>query len=218
MLYLHSTMFLLILDLSDIDLLDNIIYIPLCFYLYDSRAALMLFSLSFTFHYVSTYTCSPFRVIVLCFLIYIPLCFYLYTKSRRASLRNYTFTFHYVSTYTELNRFRTILNLIYIPLCFYLYRRKGCQPGAIPGFTFHYVSTYTIDFHICSNVFIIIYIPLCFYLYVFVPVLVNVNIAIYIPLCFYLYAKEIAEYIIESNLHSTMFLLIRLVVMVYIPL
>ena len=79
--------------------INTLIYIPLCFYLYDLQAIDMALDSIFTFHYVSTYTLS--RISSAFFnLIYIPLCFYLY--DRVAAVQNMS-------------------DLIYIPLCFYLY-------------------------------------------------------------------------------------------------
>ena len=144
LLYLHSTMFLLILWRS----------------VYSGAVS------SFTFHYVSTYTNTqkiaqkrvnnlhstmfllirkhtPYHLPVES--IYIPLCFYLYEIDCRVATVKSKFTFHYVSTYTDYIRADMIYPLsIYIPLCFYLYPVSRRWPPGSDEFTFHYVSTYTI--------------------------------------------------------------------------
>ena len=98
--HLHSTMFLLIPTLDYVELKGLTIYIPLCFYLYlrccnrkegdqtnlhstmfllirDGSRSIWTALISFTFHYVSTYTTLA-SALNLFALIYIPLCFYLY--------------------------------------------------------------------------------------------------------------------------------------------
>ena len=143
------------------------IYIPLCFYLYESVV----------------------QIVRLTDTIYIPLCFYLYRYAfRRSPSAISAFTFHYASTYTNLCRhvdrylidlhstmllliqddrfirLCTVVNLhstmlllirclrsrarcrsiIYIPLCFYLYSSELLYPITQNKFTFHYASTYTV--------------------------------------------------------------------------
>ncbi len=120
--YLHSTMFLLIQCTLFFLINPNLIYIPLCFYLYCCSVLWQHF----------------------CQYIYIPLCFYLYRARTNEychllynlhstmfllipneSTSTFTvtkFTFHYVSTYT-------------------FYIRSACR--CMAAFTFHYVSTYT---------------------------------------------------------------------------
>ena len=79
-LYLHSTMFLLILTGVSLDQALRHIYIPLCFYLYDRQR----------------------KQQGLVIRIYIPLCFYLYVTGAIVAVLSYIlFTFHYVSTYTR---------------------------------------------------------------------------------------------------------------------
>ena len=55
-LTLHSTMLLLILIKKNVILLLKKLYIPLCFYLYDSQKFFTGIFILFTFHYASTYT------------------------------------------------------------------------------------------------------------------------------------------------------------------
>ena len=164
-IHLHSTMFLLIPTFRCIVILRcRIIYIPLCFYLYQAD------------WYPGA---DP-------TLIYIPLCFYLYKfrSSGKRELMNLhstmfllirinvaplewvrgKFTFHYVSTYTAMKLDNMIEQkhlhstmFLLIPIA-----RK-----MIPGqsrFTFHYVSTYTGQL-LLLRMRSAIYIPLCFYLY-----------------------------------------------------
>ena len=122
-----------------------IIYIPLCFYLYQFpytgtpqrifylHSTMLLLILNpviqtqtvneFTFHYASTYTKFEYGSYYefMC-KIYIPLCFYLYRTEKFKEER---------------------FILIYIPLCFYLYYFRAISPAPFPAFTFHYASTYT---------------------------------------------------------------------------
>ena len=119
------------------------IYIPLCFYLYETSINNNPSLFTFTFHYVSTYTSSlvgmnpPYHhlhstMFLLIrwkrlepennYKIYIPLCFYLYWAYRNWTPRRKPFTFHYVSTYT-------------------MWMPEACPQQTV--FTFHYVSTYT---------------------------------------------------------------------------
>ena len=144
LVYLHSTMFLLIPDRVVLSGFCPAIYIPLCFYLYKSGIALTLipvwiyiplcfylyFDLRLDKHGCSHLHSTMFLLIrefdlhsTLVEHIYIPLCFYLYGQVTRSHRQNF---------------------LIYIPLCFYLYR-KGVLSGRDneSRFTFHYVSTYT---------------------------------------------------------------------------
>ena len=76
---LHSTMLLLIQYRIHPEIRCAGIYIPLCFYLYGAREALMQTLITFTFHYASTYTSENIRV---------------------CELYDW-FTFHYASTYTK---------------------------------------------------------------------------------------------------------------------
>ena len=94
-------MFLLIHNPSDLTYCYEQIYIPLCFYLYQTRCERQVpAGYSFTFHYVSTYTTSAQSLDCSLLRIYIPLCFYLYSC---------------------IALLFTLANSIYIPLCFYLY-------------------------------------------------------------------------------------------------
>ena len=99
--HLHSTMFLLI-PLSRIVVpdMDRHLHSTMFLLIPPSGDRCLQFQDSFTFHYVSTYTC----------------------RSGFSFPRQFPFTFHYVSTYTEkcVVVFSTSVK-IYIPLCFYLY-------------------------------------------------------------------------------------------------
>ena len=166
----------------------KLIYIPLCFYLYDNdrafknAAELIYIPLCFYLYILlSSSQCPVFH-------IYIPLCFYLY--------------------YTPEDVYNAVKE-IYIPLCFYLYkfsqggnspiladlhstmflliRRAGTSLTSCSIFTFHYVSTYTpsalseasYPLHLHSTMFLLI------------------------PAISYTAFPQI------SHLHSTMFLLIH---------
>ena len=118
---LHSTMLLLILCRIRKWSTENIIYIPLCFYLYAGKYFFVRFYTKFTFHYASTYTIGK--------IIWFP--------------RRDQFTFHYASTYTQKHHVHRDCYLIYIPLCFYLYRPLHSPARSRRQFTFHYASTYT---------------------------------------------------------------------------
>ena len=121
-LYLHSTMFLLIrwANLGHRSTCKGI-YIPLCFYLYKLGLLKKL----------------------LVILIYIPLCFYLYWRSRDQRWKVKWFTFHYVSTYTSrtLSDPPSLLHLH--STMFLLILFLDSLICATSSFTFHYVSTYT---------------------------------------------------------------------------
>ena len=141
--HLHSTMFLLILLKVLLEPPAAVIYIPLCFYLYGQESyrndcvwwiyiplCFYLYLIvsqrevdrnTFTFHYVSTYTCRRYLSPAGWHCIYIPLCFYLYRTRSEYWLPWTVFTFHYVSTYTLTKSLNHLKTLIYIPLCFYLY-------------------------------------------------------------------------------------------------
>ena len=80
--YLHSTMLLLILVPSYGKGRIAHIYIPLCFYLYHGRAYSFFRLCQFTFHYASTYT----------------------TYTVKYNANGGRFTFHYASTYTVEQR------------------------------------------------------------------------------------------------------------------
>ena len=164
----------------------------------------------FTFHYVSTYTMCPRMSLQLPVSIYIPLCFYLYKDADGnrpdiyINLHSTMFLLILQTSYTPLSDI-----LIYIPLCFYLYDEKSAQKVA--------------ELHLHSTMFLLIliylyvldesfeiYIPLCFYLYAFDSTACCSFIFIYIPLCFYLYCDIVIIHGHNHNLHSTMFLLIRI--------
>ena len=184
---LHSTMFLLILSrrlilpsviylftfhyvstYTMVNLPDHVtavIYIPLCFYLYqiDSTGSHYLSYLHstmfllilrfprvfapdtrlFTFHYVSTYTLrSGDRILVFpnlhstMFLLIQPdSC---WTADSHPYLHSTMFLLILI---TDL--FSDSFRGIYIPLCFYLYHLNCFFRKLIFTFTFHYVSTYT---------------------------------------------------------------------------
>ena len=141
--HLHSTMFLLILGHVLSISHPFVIYIPLCFYLYNGLIRKRLISYLFTFHYVSTYTSSRTLPRSAPDQIYIPLCFYLYRLRRIRQLR----AGHLHSTMFLLILVKAAggdpRKRIYIPLCFYLYPTPD-------GLLFRSQQ---------------IYIPLCFYLY-----------------------------------------------------
>ena len=164
------------------------IYIPLCFYYYSNRRIRRCDCCLFTFHYVSITTTNCSVVAVYCSFIYIPLCFYYYTFYLFHFSQISLFTFHYVSitTYTTINI--AVLN---------------------PSFTFHYVSITTISCYVFPT-----------YLYVFTFHYVSITtvhglnlsglcISIYIPLCFYYYVNTGFAQASQCHLHSTMFLLLQ---------
>ena len=99
-LYLHSTMFLLILTGVSLDQALRHIYIPLCFYLYDRQRKQQGVVIRIYIPLCFYLYCFCILSILKISLIYIPLCFYLYSLSLS---------------------FFILLILIYIPLCFYLY-------------------------------------------------------------------------------------------------
>ena len=119
-----------------------IIYIPLCFYLYDnfcSKCGQRIRHLHSTMLLLIRISIFP-------------------------HIQCASFTFHYASTYTALMFQAGYTNRIYIPLCFYLYSKTGEKYIYIRKFTFHYASTYTLSI-VKSFAYPFIYIPLCFYLY-----------------------------------------------------
>ena len=69
-------------------------------------------TISFTFHYASTYTqCGP-----------------------RGRLSASAFTFHYASTYTQsFPSAVRVVEIIYIPLCLYLYSRIAGKENSVKG-------------------------------------------------------------------------------------
>ena len=122
----------------------DLIYIPLCFYLYTANAPLAYQVSIFTFHYVSTYTnwCSSWPLHTVH--IYIPLCFYLYQFIKRVKRNIFRIYIPLCFYLYRVLRFNTVwIERIYIPLCFYLYRDLAANNS--------------------WNIWI--YIPLCFYLY-----------------------------------------------------
>ena len=168
------------------------IYIPLCFYLYypasttDDQSYWIYIPLCFYLYRIHSGEMNPISN------IYIPLCFYLYDFSAPIILS----TMHiYIPLcfylYWASGQAGYWLVCIYIPLCFYLYRLRLVKQLLRDKFTFHYVSTYTrVETAIEQNNFMI-YIPLCFYLYLSLVTLIAA---------------------VQDNLHSTMFLLIRMTV------
>ena len=165
--YLHSTMFLLI-PARDARYPKSVwIYIPLCFYLYKqpwinsirdwthlhSTMFLLIrwfwvyyfwWSEKFTFHYVSTYTKLP--VITQIYYFNLHSTMFLLIPGNRCAIEN-NFIYLHSTMFLLIRRQRSTrkksLTFIYIPLCFYLYQTS--KPGANDPNS--------------------IYIPLCFYLY-----------------------------------------------------
>ena len=185
------------------------IYIPLCFYLYEQSRRTKPVEVIFTFHYVSTYTDFSNTIFVgdsLFTFHYVST----YTLSHRLwNSRCNVFTFHYVSTYTII-RLLTVcqINKIYIPLCFYLYEDEErdsffyfqftfhyvstytipicLDTAAIPAFTFHYVSTYTRS--VSGDALPVSDLHSTMFLLILrIRLLFHEFDQIYIPLCFYLY-------------------------------
>ena len=99
-----------------------LIYIPLCFYLYQYTVVFDAGTNKFTFHYVSTYT---------------------YTWGCVLKALS-SFTFHYVSTYTNIKCETARIQQNLHSTMFLLIRGVISSAFAtnLP-FTFHYVSTYT---------------------------------------------------------------------------
>ena len=99
-IYLHSTMFIFILNLHRWCLMYHLqIYIPLCLYLYGILSITTFNASKFTFHYVYIYISQavPMLIKVLIFTfhyVYI----YIYKKSYGVT-RGKKFTFHYVYIY-----------------------------------------------------------------------------------------------------------------------
>ena len=140
---LHSTMFLLIRKNPIYMIIDIIIYIPLCFYLYETaehrqRPDTNLHSTMFLLiRRQNSWGKAEYS-------IYIPLCFYLYRLLDTMRM--------YGAVDLHSTMFLLILNTCIFSL------------SPLIPFTFHYVSTYTISRHECQLISKI-YIPLCFYLY-----------------------------------------------------
>ena len=106
----------------------EIIYIPLCFYLYLTTSSNTLF-ISF---------------------IYIPLCFYLYCTQPGHKYSLYKFTFHYASTYTVVVFDDPVVSIqIYIPLCFYLYAGVGRVIDGVEAYL-HSTMLLLIPSHACG--------------------------------------------------------------------
>ena len=117
---LHSTMLLLYHNLYGSTALDEIIYIPLCFYFIDIADAMfecgMTIYIPLCFYFIS----CCLEAVQGCDLIYIPLCFY----------------------FIRWRVVRSVCRgMIYIPLCFYFIADERCRKRSIPQFTFHYAST-----------------------------------------------------------------------------
>ena len=186
-----------------------IIYIPLCFYLYNAGSVSVQSTAKFTFHYASTYTVverpawrqgwylhsTMLLLIPRCFslgrgrnIIYIPLCFYLYVRVITNHLHFHNLHSTMLLLIHSCEQINVSGSFIYIPLCFYLYFCACNASFRISWFTFHYASTYTVPFR----------------------VLFFAVTLIYIPLCFYLYERRTNERKSKKYLHSTMLLLIRL--------
>ena len=126
------------------------------------------------------------------------------------STKNHRFTFHYVSTYTATVVITSPSTLfIYIPLCFYLY---SAHPDPRPGwysFTFHYVSTYTKPETGTSgiyHVFTFHYVSTYTYgRYAKKEGITNLHSTMFLLIRI----SDACKSDIRCNLHSTMFLLIR---------
>ena len=141
-----------------------LIYIPLCFYLYEETQITQswVLDLHSTMFLLIRFTRYTRRLISS---IYIPLCFYLYLVIRgrcriRSNLHSTMFLLILLWSSTpwaqRINLHSTMFLLIrwsavdvrrwsniYIPLCFYLYFMYLQQSAETLKFTFHYVSTYT---------------------------------------------------------------------------
>ena len=123
---LHSTMFLLIPKPSAFNCFACVIYIPLCFYLYENCLRSLRPLLS----------------------IYIPLCFYLYLRPynraewRRSYLHSTMFLLIRKKAKRSINSYTDLHSTMFL-----LIRGKRRKSGRSETFTFHYVSTYT-SFHV----------------------------------------------------------------------
>ena len=118
---LHSTMFIFISKQALYPTFINIIYIPLCLYLYQPLHKLFLFF----------------------FLIYIPLCLYLYDGTLVydtwiCPIYIPLCLYLYGAADTDC----CCIEYIYIPLCLYLYKVLKFTTQNFVVFTFHYVYIY----------------------------------------------------------------------------
>ena len=114
-------MLLLILQTSYWRFCFNLLYIPLCFYLYWRWWSGELWKHNFTFHYASTYTMPDKCLTEMHTALHSTMLLLIHSRNAREGVRE----------------------RLYIPLCFYLYLFLDSLMCSISSFTFHYASTYT---------------------------------------------------------------------------
>ena len=168
---------------------ESMIYIPLCFYLYEALEE----------------ECAEIEE------IYIPLCFYLYSSPQHGNLIPNSFTFHYASTYTSVFDWGCRMDLLFTFHYASTYTKMaGIMQGLREKFTFHYASTYTMLKYFCiwyHAIFTFHYAST----YTAYPVVIPLQCLLYLHSTMLLLIRKqnAIRWISIWNLHSTMLLLIR---------